>query len=75
MAKEYKGSYTQGGPTSKKMNYGGGFTDGAGDGDITPKDAMMQMAKGGGLMGFMEGGSVLDPMMKMTYGGTKNKNK
>ena len=41
--------------------YGGGFTKGAGDGDITPSKAGMEsMAKDGGLKGFMEGGSVLD---------------
>ena len=67
-----KGSYTEG---SKKMQSGGGFTDGAGDGDITPKDAMMQMAKGGGLMGFMNGGGVLDPLMKASYGTAVKKKK
>ena len=37
---------------------------GAGDGDMTPQKAGMRaMAKGGGLMGFMNGGSVLDSMM------------
>ena len=56
---------------SKKYNYGGGFTRGAGDGDMTPaKTGMTAMAKGGGLMGFMSGGSVLDPMM---YGVSKSK--
>jgi hypothetical protein len=51
----------------------GGSTMGAGDGDMTPQKAGMRaMAKGGGLMGFMEGGSVLDPMM---YGGSNSKKK
>tara|TARA_R110000787_G_scaffold1636_1_gene7056 strand:- start:1129 stop:1365 length:237 start_codon:yes stop_codon:yes gene_type:complete len=54
----------------------GGFTMGAGDGDITPRDANMNMmAKGGGLMGFMNGGGVMDGMMKGDVygngGGTK----
>lgn len=53
----------------KKYNMGG-KTYGAGDGDITPQKANMEsMAKGGGLMGFMSGGSVLDPLMnKASYG-------
>jgi hypothetical protein len=51
----------------------GGSTMGAGDGDMTPQKAgMRSMAKGGGLMGFMNGGSVLDPMM---YGGSNSKKK
>ena len=51
----------------------GGSTMGAGDGDMTPaKAGMRAMAKGGGLMGFMNGGSVLDPMM---YGGSNSKKK
>ena len=58
---------------NKKMKYqAGGFvpsstgndTFGAGDGNISPRDAGMDsMAKGGGLMGFMNGGSVLDAQM------------
>jgi len=58
--------------------YGGGFTDGAGDGDITPKKARMNMmSKGGGLMGYMDGGSVLDPstMSSMKYGGGMKRKK
>ena len=48
----------------------GGSTYGAGDGDITPNKARMnQMAKGGGLMGYMNGGDVLDPST-MQYGGS-----
>mgnify|MGYP001171756594 CR=1 FL=1 len=65
-------SYKKGG--SKKMQAGGGFTYGAGDGDITPQKANMEsMAKGGGLKGFMKGGGVMDGMMdkKMKYGGNK----
>ena len=45
--------------TSRKayMKEGGGFTYGAGDGDITPqKAAMTSMAADGGLKGFMAGG-------------------
>jgi hypothetical protein len=58
---------------SKKYNYGGGFTRGAGDGDMTPgKAGMVSMAKDGGLKGFMAGGSVIDYKM---YGGTKSKKK
>ena len=65
---------------NKKANSygnGGGFTTGAGDGDMTPaKAGMMAMAKGGGLMGFMNGGSVLDPMMgQMKMGGQKKSKK
>ena len=65
---------------NKKANSygnGGGFTMGAGDGDMTPaKAGMMEMAKGGGLMGFMNGGSVLDPMMgQMKMGGQKKSKK
>ena len=57
----------------KKYGNGGGSNMGAGDGDITPQKAGMRaMAKGGGLMGFMNGGSVLDPMM---YGGSNSKKK
>ena len=42
----------------------GGFTYGAGDGDNTPqKENMTSMAKGGGLMGFTNGGGVMDGMM------------
>jgi len=58
---------------NKNYNYGGGFTKGAGDGDITPgKAGMESMAKSGGLKGFMDGGSVIDYKM---YGGTKSKKK
>tara|TARA_R110001592_G_scaffold51221_3_gene157849 strand:- start:1624 stop:1809 length:186 start_codon:yes stop_codon:yes gene_type:complete len=51
----------------------GGFTYGAGDGDMTPQKAGMRaMAAGGGLMGFVNGGSVLDSMMNpMKNGGSK----
>lgn len=61
----------------KSYGNGGGFTMGAGDGDMTPgKAGMMAMAKGGGLMGFMNGGSVLDPMMsQMKMGGQKKSKK
>lgn len=56
--------YGKGGSTVQNQGeytYGGGFTMGAGDGDITPgKAGMRAMAKGGGLMGFMEGGDVID---------------
>lgn len=59
--------------TSRKayMQDGGGFTYGAGDGDMTPAKANMEsMAKGGGLMGFRNGGGVMDGMMdKKEYGG------
>ena len=49
----------------KGYQYGGGFTMGAGDGDMSPaKAGMIAMAKGGGLMGFMNGGSVLDSISK-----------
>ena len=65
----------------KGYQYGGGFTMGAGDGDMSPakagmsaKAGMRAMAKGGGLMGFMSGGSVLDPRMgQMQMGGQKSK--
>jgi hypothetical protein len=62
--------------TSRKayMQDGGGFTYGAGDGDMTPQKANMEsMAKGGGLKGFMAGGGVMDGMMdkKMKYGGNR----
>ena len=53
---------------------GGGFTYGAGDGDISPREANMnQMAAGGGLKGFKSGGSVMDGMEQPSYkhGGTK----
>lgn len=56
----------------------GGGTYGAGDGDITPGKARMnQMADGGGLMGYMAGGDVLDPstMSSMRYGGGMKKKK
>lgn len=60
---------------NKKMTYNmGGMTYGAGDGDITPRDANMNMiAKNGGLMGFQDGGSVLDGMMNMGAGGSSTK--
>jgi len=48
--------------------------DSYGDGDMneTPRQAAMEtMAKGGGLKGFMKGGSVLDPIMGKKYGGNK----
>ena len=57
---------------AKKYNMGG-FTYGAGDGDMTPQKANMEsMAKGGGLMGFTNGGGVMDNMMnkKGAGGGT-----
>ena len=58
---------------SEKYNYGGGFTRGAGDGDMTPgKAGVESMAKGGGLKGFMACGSVIDYKM---YCGTKSKKK
>jgi len=58
----------------KGYQYGGGFTMGAGDGDMSPaKAGMIAMAKGGGLMGFMSGGSVLDPMMKKMQPGGEAK--
>jgi len=58
---------------SKKYTYGGGFTMGAGDGDMTPdKAGMRAMAKDGGLKGFMSGGSVIDYKM---FGGKKSKKK
>lgn len=59
---------------NNKMKYNmGGFTYGAGDGDMTPQKANMEsMAKGGGLMGYMNGGGVMDNMMdKMGKGGAK----
>ena len=52
---------------NKKANSygnGGGFTMGAGDGDMTPaKAGMRAMAANDGLMGFLDGGSVIDSMM------------
>lgn len=63
--------YGSGGKAPKKMNMGG-MSYGAGDGDVTPRDANMNMmAKNGGLVGFPTGGSVLDGMM--TYGGSSSK--
>ena len=63
--------YGSGGKAPKKMNKGG-MSYGAGDGDVTPRDANMNMmAKNGGLVGFPTGGSVLDGMM--TYGGSSSK--
>ncbi len=48
----------------------GGSTYGAGNGDMTPgRERMQAMAKGGGLMGYMNGGDVLDANT-MSYGGT-----
>ena len=65
---------------NKKANSygnGGGFTSGAGDGDMTPaKAGMRAMAASGGLMGFLEGGSVIDPIMgQMKRGGQKKSKK
>lgn len=46
-------------------------TFGAGDGDITPAKANMnQMAKSGGLAGFMDGGGTYDGLMKAQDGKT-----
>ena len=46
----------------------GSDTFGAGDGNVTPaKAGMDMMAKGGGLMGFMNGDSVLDAQMGKEY--------
>ena len=61
----------------KSYGNGGGFTMGAGDGDMTPaKAGMRAMAASGGLMGFLEGGSVIDPMMgQMKRGGQKKSKK
>ncbi|NKC01991.1 MAG: hypothetical protein GKR90_26300 [Pseudomonadales bacterium] len=59
-----------------QYTYGGGFTKGAGDGDMTPgKAGMRAIAKGGGLMGFMAGGDVLEPASMDYYklGGGKGK--
>ena len=56
--------------------YSGGFTDRASNGDMTPGKARMnQMAKGGGLMGYMNGGDVLDPMTMRNGGSIKKKKK
>jgi hypothetical protein len=64
--------YGSGGKAPKKMNMGG-MSYGAGDGDVTPRDANMNMmAKNGGLVGFPNGGSVLDGMM-MGKGGSSTK--
>jgi|SaaInl47_10m_RNA_FD_contig_51_1294919_length_1021_multi_4_in_0_out_0_3 hypothetical protein len=71
--------YGKGGSTMQstdKYTYGGGFTMGAGDGDMTPgKAGMRAIAKGGGLMGFMEGGDVTQPGSMDYYkmGGGKGK--
>ena len=65
--------YGNGGSKPMKGYNMGGSTMGAGDGDMTPQKAGMRaMAEGGGLMGFLKGGSVLDPMM---YGGSNSKKK
>ena len=58
---------------NKKMKYNRGGTYGAGDGDMSPQRANMNMmAKGGGLKGFMNGGGVMDNMMEMKgMGGAK----
>jgi hypothetical protein len=59
----------------KGMGYSkmGGSTYGVGNGNMTPGKARMnQMAKGGGLMGYMNGGDVLDPST-MGYGGSMKK--
>jgi len=65
--------YGKGGSKQMEGYNMGGSTYGAGDGDMTPQKAgMREMAKGGGLMGFMNGGSVLDSMMNpMKNGGSK----
>jgi len=48
----------------------GGFTYGAGDGDMTPQKANMRaMAKGGGLKGYMSGGGVIDGLVEAQDGG------
>ena len=61
--------YGNGGSKPMKGYNMGGSTMGAGDGDMTPQKAgMREMAASGGLMGFLDGGSVLDPMTK---GGSK----
>jgi len=54
---------------NKKMKYQNGGTIsnsyGAGVREETPRDmAMNTMATAGGLMGYMNGGSVLDPIMQ-----------
>jgi hypothetical protein len=62
----------------KGMGYSkmGGSTYGAGDGDMTPGKARMnQMAKGGGLMGYRNGGDVLDPGTMKNGGSIKMKKK
>ena len=68
-------SYKAGG--SKKQAGGDtGFTPtyGAGDGDITPQKAgMTSMAAGGGLKGFVNGGSVLDNVQGMMKRGGSTK--
>jgi len=74
----------------KKMNMGGGSfippTMGAGDGDMTPyrtgmdvatlgKERMNSYAAGGGLMGFGEGGDVMEKSTYGNGGSTKRGNK
>mgnify|MGYP003679924258 CR=1 FL=1 len=52
----------------------GGFTYGAGDGDMTPQKANMRaMAKGGGLKGYMDGGGVYDGLVEAQTGGDRSK--
>ena len=55
----------------KKNMGGGGFSYGDGDMQEDPRQANMRaMAAGGGLKGFMAGGSVVDGMIeKKAYGG------
>jgi hypothetical protein len=60
----------------KGMGYSkmGGSTYGAGNGDMTAGKARMnQMAKGGGLMGYRNGGDVLDPRTMKNGGSMKMK--
>jgi len=56
--------YEVGGARDKKNSYGDGGMDGS------PQSYNMnRMAAGGGLMGFLEGGSVIDGLMeKAAYG-------
>ena len=52
----------------------GGFTFGAGDGDMSPQKANMRaMAKGGGLKGYMDGGGVYDGLVEAQTGGDRSK--
>tara|TARA_B110000444_G_C18796533_1_gene575206 strand:+ start:1191 stop:1406 length:216 start_codon:yes stop_codon:yes gene_type:complete len=63
--RKYQAGGAAGPKPNPKPSYNmGGFTYGAGDGDNTPqKENMTSMAKGGGLMGFTNGGGVMDGMM------------